>query len=42
MDAIDLLKTDHDKVKRLLSELESTTERAVKTRTSCSRRSRAS
>ena len=32
MDAIDLLKTDHDKVKRLLSDLESTTERGVKTR----------
>src|SRR6187200_3201631 len=33
MDAITLLKTDHDKVKRLLTELESTTERGVKTRT---------
>ncbi len=33
MDAITLLKTDHDKVKRLLSELETTTERGVKTRT---------
>jgi hemerythrin-like domain-containing protein len=33
MDAIALLKTDHDKVKRLLNELESTTERGVKTRT---------
>ena len=32
MDALDLLKTDHDKVKRLLTELESTTERGVKTR----------
>jgi hemerythrin-like domain-containing protein len=32
MDAIALLKTDHDKVKRLLAELESTTERGVKTR----------
>jgi hemerythrin-like domain-containing protein len=32
MDAITLLKNDHDKVKRLLSELESTTERGVKTR----------
>jgi hemerythrin-like domain-containing protein len=32
MDAIALLKTDHDKVKRLLNELESTTERGVKTR----------
>jgi hypothetical protein len=31
-DAITLLKTDHDKVKRLLTELESTTERGVKTR----------
>jgi hemerythrin superfamily protein len=33
MDAIALLKADHDKVKRLLTELESTTERGVKTRT---------
>jgi hemerythrin superfamily protein len=33
MDAIALLKKDHDKVKSLLSELESTTERGVKTRT---------
>jgi hemerythrin-like domain-containing protein len=33
MDAITLLKTDHDKVKQLLEELESTTERGVKTRT---------
>ena len=32
MDAIALLKEDHDKVKRLLTELESTTERGVKTR----------
>jgi hemerythrin-like domain-containing protein len=32
MDALTLLKTDHDKVKRLLTELESTTERGVKTR----------
>jgi len=32
MDAIALLKTDHVKVKRLLTELESTTDRAVKTR----------
>ena len=32
MDAITMLKTDHDKVKRLLDELESTTERGVKTR----------
>lgn len=32
MDAITLLKDDHDKVKRLLTELESTTERGVKTR----------
>jgi hemerythrin-like domain-containing protein len=32
MDAITLLKTDHDKVKKLLAELESTTERGVKTR----------
>ncbi len=32
MDAIALLKADHVKVKRLLNELESTTERGVKTR----------
>jgi hemerythrin-like domain-containing protein len=32
MDALQLLKDDHAKVKRLLSELESTTERGVKTR----------
>lgn len=32
MNAITLLKTDHDKVKRLLTELDSTTERALKTR----------
>jgi hypothetical protein len=32
MDAIALLKADHVKVKRLLTELESTTERGVKTR----------
>ena len=32
MDAITMLKTDHDKVKQLLTELESTTERGVKTR----------
>jgi hemerythrin-like domain-containing protein len=32
MDAISLLKRDHDKVKGLLRELEPTTERAVKTR----------
>jgi hemerythrin superfamily protein len=32
MDAIAMLKTDHDKVKKLLSELDSTTERGVKTR----------
>jgi hemerythrin superfamily protein len=33
MDAIALLKADHDKVKKLLSELESTTDRGIKTRT---------
>jgi len=33
MDAITLLKHDHDKVKKLLAELETTTERGVKTRT---------
>ena len=33
MDAIALLKADHDKMKKLLNELESTTERGVKTRT---------
>ena len=32
MDAIALLKNDHAKVKKLLTELESTTERGVKTR----------
>ena len=32
MDALTLLKRDHDKVKGLLQELEPTTERAVKTR----------
>ena len=32
MDAITLLKNDHTKVKKLLTELESTTERGVKTR----------
>ena len=32
MDAIALLKEDHDKVKDLLTQLESTTERGVKTR----------
>jgi hemerythrin-like domain-containing protein len=32
MDAIAMLKADHDKVKRLLDELETTTERGVKTR----------
>jgi hemerythrin superfamily protein len=33
LDAITLLKADHDVVKSLLAELESTTERGVKTRT---------
>ena len=33
MDAISLLKADHDKVKKMLEEGESTTERGVKTRT---------
>jgi hypothetical protein len=33
MDAIALLKQDHDNVKKLLTELESTTERGIKTRT---------
>jgi hypothetical protein len=32
MDALKLLKDDHDKVKEMLERLESTTERAVKTR----------
>ena len=32
MDAVTLLKHDHDKLKKLLTELESTTERGVKTR----------
>lgn len=33
MDALTLLKRDHDKVKKTLSDLEGTTERATKTRT---------
>jgi predicted DNA-binding protein len=33
VDAIALLKADHEKVKKLLAELETTTERGVKTRT---------
>ncbi len=33
MDAIALLKEDHEKVKKLMDELEKTTERGVKTRT---------
>jgi hypothetical protein len=33
MDAISLLKADHDKMKKLLNELETTTERGIKTRT---------
>ena len=33
MDAVKLLKQDHDEVKKMLSDLESTTERAEKTRT---------
>ena len=33
MDAIALLKADHEKMKGLLNELEATTERGVKTRT---------
>jgi hypothetical protein len=33
MDAITLLKADHDRVKKMLDEGESTTERGVKTRT---------
>jgi hypothetical protein len=32
MDALKLLKDDHDKVKKMLTEMENTTERAVKTR----------
>ena len=32
MDALSLLKDDHDKMRRLLNDLESTTERGVKTR----------
>jgi predicted DNA-binding protein len=32
MDALALLKADHDKVKKLLTDLDSTTERGVKTR----------
>ncbi|MGZ6544162.1 MAG: hemerythrin domain-containing protein [Actinomycetota bacterium] len=33
MDALQLLKEDHEKVKRMLEELDATTERAEKTRT---------
>ena len=33
MDALELLKVDHQKVKRMLEELDATTERAEKTRT---------
>lgn len=33
MDALQLLKADHEKVKKMLEELDSTTERATKTRT---------
>ena len=33
MDALQLLKEDHEKVKRMLDELDATTERAEKTRT---------
>ena len=33
MDALQLLKGDHQKVKRMLEELDATTERAEKTRT---------
>ncbi|MFL5688233.1 MAG: hemerythrin domain-containing protein, partial [Chloroflexota bacterium] len=36
VDALTLLKEDHDKVKKLLSELESTTERGLKTRSDLS------
>lgn len=32
MDALSLLKEDHDRVKRMLSDLDSTTERGIKTR----------
>jgi hypothetical protein len=32
MDALKLLKSDHDKVKKMMEELDSTTERALKTR----------
>ncbi|HEV8489473.1 MAG TPA: hemerythrin domain-containing protein [Candidatus Limnocylindrales bacterium] len=32
MDALRLLKADHDKVKKLLTELDSTTDRGIKTR----------
>ena len=32
MDAVKLLKEDHDKVKKILNDLDSTTERGVKTR----------
>jgi hemerythrin-like domain-containing protein len=32
MDALQLLKTDHDKIKKMMQELDATTERALKTR----------
>jgi hypothetical protein len=32
MDALELLKADHDKIRKLLAELEGTTERGVRTR----------
>lgn len=32
MDALQMLKQDHEKVKKILTELDSTTERAIKTR----------
>jgi hemerythrin-like domain-containing protein len=32
MDAVKMLKTDHDKVKKILADLDATTERGVKTR----------
>ena len=42
MDALALLKNDHEKMRKLLEELETTTERGVKTREELFSKSRAS
>jgi len=41
VDAMELLKNDHEQVKKILEEIDSTTEKGVKTRESSSRSSRA-